>query len=97
MPAGSRLAMMTSTARLSCVTPAPTSPGAIRRSSRRIGGVRRGRRSRSRMPARRAACSSTASCATPETVTPTASACPALGRYGVSHSSAAIVTTLNRM
>ena len=87
--------MITSTARLSWVTPAPTSPGAMRRTRVRISGVRRGRRSRSPMPARRAATSSTPSCATPEMVTPTASACPALGSTGVSHSSAAIVTTLN--
>ena len=71
--------MITSTARLSWVTPAPISPGSMRRSSTRICGVRRGRGSDNPMPARCSAHSSSPSCATPDAVIPQDSAWPAVG------------------
>ena len=70
---------MTSTAWFSCMADAPTRPGPIRRSSTRMAGVRRGRGMASRMPARRVAQASSASCATPAEDTPQASAWPTLG------------------
>ncbi len=48
-----------------------------------------------RIPARRMAITSSKSCATPETVTPQASAKPGLGVYGVSSSMKAMEKTLN--
>ena len=66
--------MMMSMETLSCVTPAPTSPGAMRRKSFFMRAVSRGLGTAMRMPARRMAKISSKSCATPETVTPQASA-----------------------
>jgi len=64
--------MMMSIETFSCVTPAPSSPGPIRRNSARIRAVSRGRGTLKRIPARRIAQISSAICATPETDTPQA-------------------------
>ena len=84
-----------STVRFSCVTPAPSSPGTIRRNSCRIRGVMRGRGMRTGMPARDTDHTSKASCNTPEPVTPQASACPTVGTKGVRANMHAIDTVLN--
>ena len=67
----------------------------MRRSSTAMRGVMRGRGMRSAMPARRTAQASSASCSTPDTVTPQASECPTVGTKGVSSSMAAMDTPLN--
>ncbi len=76
--------MMTSTIWLSCVTPAPNRPGAMRRISIRISGVRRGIRMRTPIPARRTAQSSMASITTPATLMPQAKACAGRRRHTAS-------------
>ena len=78
------------------VTPAPTKAGAMRRKSASIRGVKRGFGKWMRMPAWRMAKMSSSNCATPETVTPQASAKPAFLTYGVRPSMNAIEKTLNR-
>ena len=94
MPAGSNVAMMTSTDMLTWVTPAPSTPGPILRNSARMRGVSRGRGRVMRIPARRTATNSKPSWNTPEMLTPQASACPTLGTNGTSHNMQAIDTKL---
>ena len=87
---------MTSTARFSCVTPAPNMPGSILRSTAFSAAERRGSAGRSPIPACAAAHQTSPSCTAPDAVTPQASAWAGVATKGASPTSAAIDRMLKK-